>query len=65
MTEKMHRRSQFYKVTRNINFFMYMDDVKICVLNEKELESLKQIVTIFIQYTEMKFGIGKKCAMLL
>ena len=36
---------------------MPMDDIKIFAYNEKELETLIQILTIFIQDIEMDFGI--------
>ena len=36
----MHRRRQIYKDAEKINYFVYMDDVKISALKWKELESL-------------------------
>ena len=38
---------------------MYMDDIKLFVKNEKELETLIQIVRIYNQDIGMKFDIKK------
>ena len=43
---------------------MYMDDIKLIVKNEKELEILIQAVRIYSQDTEMEFG-QEKCAILI
>ena len=43
---------------------MYMDDIKVCAKNEKELETLIQTRRIYSQDIGMKFGI-EKCAMLI
>ena len=43
---------------------MYMDDIKLFVKNEKELETLMHAVKIYTQYIGMEFGI-EKCAMLV
>ena len=42
---------------------MYMDDIKLFVKNEKELETSIHAVRIYSQYIGMKFGI-EKCAIL-
>ena len=54
-----------YKFSRSqekINHLMYMDDIKLFVKNEKELETL--IHTEYTVKTGMKFGI-EKCALLV
>ena len=43
---------------------MYIDDIKLFVKNEQELENLIQTVKIYSQDIKMEFGIGK-CAMLV
>ena len=43
---------------------MYMDDVKLFVKNERELEALIQIVRIYSQVIGMEFS-REKCAMLI
>ena len=43
---------------------MYMDDIKLFVKNEKELETLIHAVIIYSQDVGMEFGI-EKCAMLV
>ena len=43
---------------------MYMDDIKLFVKNEKELETLKQAAKIQSQDIEMEFG-KEKCTMLI
>ena len=56
-----------YKLSRSqekINYLMYMDDIKLFVKNEKELETLIQAVRIDIQDIGMEFGI-EKCAMIV
>ena len=54
-----------YKLSKsqeNINYLMYMDDIKLFAKNEKELETLIHAVGIYIQDIGMEFGI-EKCAM--
>ena len=56
-----------YKLSRSqekINHLMYMDDIKLFVKNEKELETLIHAVRIYSQDIGMEFGI-EKCAMLV
>ena len=56
-----------YKLSRlqeKISHLMYMDDVKLFIKNEKELETLIHAVRIYNQDTGMEFGI-EKCAMLV
>ena len=43
---------------------MYMDDIKLFVENEKELETLVQAVRIYNQGIGIEFGI-ERCAMLI
>ena len=43
---------------------MNMDDIKLLVKNEKELETLIQAMRIYSDDIRMEFGI-KKCAMLI
>ena len=43
---------------------MYMDDIKLFVKNEKEWETLMQVVNIYSDNIGMEFGI-EKCAMLI
>ena len=43
---------------------MYMDDIKLCAKNKKEVETLIHAVRIFNQDIGMKFG-TEKCAMLV
>ena len=56
-----------YKLSRSqekINHLMYLDDIKLFVKDEKELETLIHAVRIYSQYIEMEYGI-EKCAMLV
>ena len=43
---------------------MYMDDIKLFVKNEKELETLIQAVRIYSQDIRIEFGI-EKCSMVV
>ena len=43
---------------------MYMDDIKLCAKNEKELETLIHTVIIYSENIGMEFGM-EKCAMLV
>ena len=43
---KIHRRLEIYQVTKKINHFLYMNDIKIFAKNEKELETLLQTIRI-------------------
>ena len=52
------------KSQENINHLMYMDSIKVFVKNEKELETLIQIVRIYSKYIGIEFGI-EKCATLV
>ena len=47
-----------------VNHLMYMDDIKLFIKNEKELETLIHKVRIYSQDIGMEFGI-EKCAMLV
>ena len=56
-----------YKLSRShekINHLIYMDDIKLIVKNEKELETLIHAFRIYSQDKGIKFGI-EKCAMLV
>ena len=56
-----------YKRSRSqekINHLMYMDDIKLFVKNEKELETLIHAVRIYSQDIGIEFGI-EKCALLV
>ena len=56
-----------YKLTKSqkkINHLIYMSDMKLLAKNEKELETLIQVVRIYSQDIGMEFGI-EKCAMLI
>ena len=56
-----------YKLSRSqekVNHLMYMDDIKLCAKNEKELELLIHTVRIYSRNIGMELGIGK-CAMLV
>ena len=43
---------------------MYMDYIKYLAKNEKELETMIQIISIYTQDIKVEFGI-EKCAMIL
>ena len=48
-----------YKLTKlqeTINHLMYMDNIKLFAKNEKELETLIQIIRIYNQEIGMEFG---------
>ena len=63
----LKKRISGYKLSKSqekINHLMYMDDLKLLVKNEKELETLIQAVRIYTQGIEMEFRI-EKCAMLV
>ena len=56
-----------YKLSRSqekINHLMYIDDIKLFAINEKELETLIHTVRIYSQDIGMNFSI-EKCAMLV
>ena len=56
-----------YKLSRSqedVNHLMYMDDIKLFVKNEKELETLIHTIRIYSQDIGMEFGI-EKCALLV
>ena len=49
-----------YKVTQSqekFNQHMYIDDIKVCAKNEKELETLIQTIRTYCQDIGMEFGI--------
>ena len=48
---------KFTKLQENINHFVYMDDIKIFVKNEKEMKTHIQKIRIYSQDIEMEFGI--------
>ena len=52
------------KSSEKINHLMYIDDIKLFVKNEKELETLIHAVRIYSQYIGIEFGI-EKCTMLV
>ena len=47
-----------------IDYFMYRDDIQVFALKEKEQETLIQIIRIYSQDIEKRFGI-EKCALLI
>ena len=47
-----------------INYLLFMDDLKLYSLNEKELDSLVETIRIFRKDIRMEFGV-EKCAMLV
>ena len=51
-------------INSKINLLMYMDDIKLFDENEKELETLIEVVRIYIENIGIEFGI-EKCAMLI
>ena len=56
-----------YKLTQlqeNINHLIYMNNIKLFAKNEKELEILIHVVTIYSQDIGMEYSI-EKCAMLI
>ena len=54
-----------YKLSKSqINHLMYIDDIKLSAINEKEMEILIHAVRIYSQDIGMEFGI-EKCAMLV
>ena len=56
-----------YKLSRSqekINHLIYMDDIKLFVKNEKELETLIHTVRIYSHDIRLEFGI-EKCALLV
>ena len=55
---------KFTKSQEKINHFMYMDDMKLCAKNEKELVNLLQTIRIYSQNIGMKFSL-ENCAMLI
>ena len=55
---------EFSGSKEKINHLLFMDDLKLYSRNEKELDSLVQIMRVFIEDIEMEFGI-EKCAMLV
>ena len=52
------------KSQKKINHFMYMNDIKLFIKSEKELETLLQTVRIYSQDVGMEFDI-EKCTMLI
>ena len=55
---------EFSGSKEKINNLLFMDDFKLYIRNEKELDSLFQAIHIFIKDTGMEFSI-EKCAMLV
>ena len=55
---------EFSASKEKINHVLFMDDLKFCSRNEKELDSLIQTIRIFSKDRGMEFSIGK-CAMLV
>ena len=55
---------EFSRRKVKINHLLFMDDLKLYSLNEKELYSLVQTIHIFSKDMGMEFGI-EKCAMLV
>ena len=53
------------KSQEKINHLMYMDDIKLFAKNEKELETLIQIVTIKSQDIGMEFGRDKSSMLVM
>ena len=63
----LRKCSAGYKLSRSqekINYLMYMDGTKLFAKNEKELQTLKQVVRIHNPDIGMEFG-KEKCAMLV
>ena len=63
----LRKYSTGYKLCRSqekIIHLMYMDNIKLFIKNEKELETLIHAVRIYSQDIGMEFGI-EKCAMLV
>ena len=56
---KCTARYKLSKSQEKINHLMYMEDIKLFVKNEKELETLIQTVRIYYQDVRMEFGIEK------
>ena len=50
---------KFTKCQEKVNYLMNIDDIKIFVKNEKEMETLIQTVRIYSQNIGMEFGIEK------
>ena len=46
---KCYRSYKFTKFPEKVNYFMYIDDIKLFAKNEKELETLIQTIRIYSQ----------------
>ena len=62
--KKCKARYKLSKLQEKINLLMYIDNIKLSVKNEKELETLIHTGRIYSQDIGMEFGI-EKCAMLV
>ena len=60
----MQRDFKFTKSSEKINNLICVDDIKMFLVNEKELETLIQTISIYSQNIRMKFS-REKCAMLI
>ena len=60
----MHSRLKLSKSQEKVNNLMYMNDIKLFAIDEKELENLIQTVRIYTQEKGIKLG-REKCAMLV
>ena len=55
---------EFSESKEKINYFLFMDDLKLHSRSEKGLDSLVQTLRVFSEDIEMQFGI-EKCAVLV
>ena len=62
LNHKLKKCTAGYKLSRSqekINHLMYMDDIKLFAINEKELETLIHTIRIYSKDIGMEFGIEK------
>ena len=64
LLRKYTEDNKLLKSQEKINHLMYMDDIKVIVKKDKDVETLIQTIRIHRYITGIEFGIGK-CAILI
>ena len=57
----VHGDYKFTKSREKVNYFIYMNDIKIFPKNERDMENLIKTIRIYNQVIRMEFGIEKRC----
>ena len=62
-TDTMHGMIKLHKTLEKLNHLKYMDDIKLFAKHEKELETLLQVMRIYIHDIGVECG-AENCAIL-